>query len=204
MDTAWVLSDAAGTVYTKAQQETAIAAWQSWWADQGLGEGSRVAVLLTPSSQHVLALHALAGLGAIALPIHLRWSPVEIGRWLTATNATHLLWEPATADLATGCPDSLPRILLEAIPPQAIAAAPRAPTSQRTLYWLPTSGSSGPPKPIPLTLDNLRQSASAAATCLPPNPAIGPCWRCPVPCGRFGAGLALRLAVHPPGGAAPI
>ncbi|MGQ9864822.1 MAG: class I adenylate-forming enzyme family protein [Pseudanabaenaceae cyanobacterium] len=163
------LLGADGQTYPPAAQVAAIAAWHRFLAGHGIGEGTPVGLLLTPSPQHLWILRALAELGAIALPINLRWSPTEVQRWLDCTQATHLLWETATAEIAQALTGNVHSLRLAEPPPAGTMALKDIPFD-RQLYVLPTSGSTGTPKAIPLTLGHFWQSTEAAATRLPPQP----------------------------------
>ncbi len=157
-----------GQTYTPRVQAAAIAGWCEWLKERGITAGTPVGLWLAPSPQHLWILRALAELGAIALPLNLRWSPAEVQRWLNQTQATHLLWEPATADTAQALRGNFYSLQLTEPPPGTSALGELS--LDRLLCVLPTSGSTGTPKAVPLTLGHFWQSAEAAATGLPPQP----------------------------------
>ncbi|MFQ3680001.1 MAG: AMP-binding protein [Pseudanabaenaceae cyanobacterium] len=164
------LLGADGQTYSPDEQIPAIAAWSRFLAAQGIGEATPVALLLTSRPQHLWVLWALATLGAIALPINLRWSVPEIQFWLEQRQATHLLWETATAETARALTIHLRWVEIADVPPSSPHRAIAPIRRERRGCLLPTSGSTGRPKAIPLTLQHFWQSAAAAATCLPPQP----------------------------------
>lgn len=113
--------------------------------DRGVREGSRVALCLGDHALHVVALWALARIGAPVLPMDHRWSAAERAAARLAFPCAHSLVEPRCADGEAG------EILADGALHAAIAAAPaRPPPPPRepdpALVVALSSGTTGRPK----------------------------------------------------------
>jgi fatty-acyl-CoA synthase len=127
--------------------------------DAGIGPGERVAILLGNRSAYLEAVFAAARLGAIAVPVNLRWVVPEIARLLDDCTPRALLYEhelattvekscSAAADPPSfrlpvgGAPDRYEQALASASPHRDIA--PVSPDDPLLLAY--TSGTTGAPK----------------------------------------------------------
>ncbi|MGH7123594.1 MAG: AMP-binding protein, partial [Stellaceae bacterium] len=72
-------------------------------ASHGVRSGDRVGLCLRDSSEHVVALLALARMGAVAVPLNWRAARAEIERLAGALEIRLALTEPEAA-LQLGCP----------------------------------------------------------------------------------------------------
>jgi o-succinylbenzoate---CoA ligase len=143
--------------------------------EAGVGPGHAVATLLPPSPEFVALLHAVPRAGAVLLPYHPGWTEAELGRALAAVPAPRLLLVPDRE--VTRVRRLLPEVgtvRVEDIVPVGVGpAGPDAepvlrpavpdPDSDTPIVLLLTSGSTGTPRPVPLTHGNLLASATAAA-----------------------------------------
>ena len=68
----------------------------------GVGRGDVVGVGLGDCSEHLVALYALARLGAVTLPLEVRWTPSETARVLTRFGAVAALLENAAWEALQG------------------------------------------------------------------------------------------------------
>jgi o-succinylbenzoate---CoA ligase len=153
----------------------------------GARPGARVAMLLPPSTEHVVTWHALMRLGAVAAPLDPRAPAPETEERLSALR-----------------PDLVVRTWEE------VAAAPESPAAELDVARdetaiaciVHTSGTSGRPRPVQLTRANLGASALGSAARIGMSPADR--WLCcmplhhvgglmiPLRCAAFGASAAIE------------
>ncbi|MFD6285625.1 amino acid adenylation domain-containing protein [Streptomyces sp. NPDC060205] len=130
------------------------------------GAPARVALHLTPSAEHIVALLAAAQLNLTVVPLDPAYPPALLRRVLRDADPLCVLTAVgAQEDVAGIAPPELPRhpIELAAAVPSAPRPAPHA--GLRPLYTLFTSGSTGTPKGVDvpdLTLCNLLHWQSEA------------------------------------------
>ena len=141
-------------------------------AAQGVGEGDRVATTLPPGPEFAALLHALPRLGAALVPLNTRLPAAAQRRQRDLSGAMMVVDEPLVDGFESD-PDL--RTDLE-------------PAAVHTVLF--TSGTSGEPKPVELTVAN--QDASAAGS----EDALGygaeDRWLCPLPLFHIG-GLAILV-----------
>jgi o-succinylbenzoate---CoA ligase len=136
----------------------------------GLPSGGRVALLLPPGLDFVVALHACLLAGAAAMPVDLRLSEPERAAQL------------ASADAVIDAP-------APALPP----AAPSGPAAPALIVH--TSGTTGTPRPVTLTLGNVLANALGCAFALGQDPDER--WLCPLPLSHVGGLMVLlRSVIH--------
>lgn len=125
---------------------------------RGVARGDVVALRGDVSEGLVVALHGLWTGGAVAAPLNPRWSPVEESRALELLTPDLVLDpgpETGRAGKGGGLPDPEPG--RDPHPERPATAALHAPAAR-----LLTSGTSGTPRLVTLTVGNLRASARGA------------------------------------------
>ena len=141
-------------------------------AAQGVGEGDRVATTLAPGPDFAALLHALPRLGAALVPLNTRLPAAAQRRQRDLAGAMMVVDQPLTDGFET---DADLRTDLE-------------PSAVHTVLF--TSGTSGEPKPVELTVGN--QEASAAGSQAVFGYGAGDRWLCPLPLFHIG-GLAILV-----------
>src|ERR1700689_552264 len=143
---------------------TETARLQASLAAQGVGRGSRVAILDRNSAEYVLLHYALAGVGAVLVPINMWLRAAEVGYILNNSQPLLLIVSAEflpLAEAAMGLLPERPRLILRGPGTQAPARglawtefleAPADRSISRPLSWedphliLYTSGTTGRPK----------------------------------------------------------
>lgn len=132
-----------------------VSGWQRWLRDEGVGPGDRVATLSWNRPELVWLWFALARRGASLVPLNARLTTAELVPLVARTAARLVLVEPA---------------LQERLPGARALPAPRFPGDEgasldRTaeLAALFTSGTTGVPSLVPLTVENFLASHEANA-----------------------------------------
>ncbi|HLE84396.1 MAG TPA: AMP-binding protein [Thermoanaerobaculia bacterium] len=167
-------------------------------AAAGVAAGDRVAIRLPNTLEHAVAIHAVAWGGAVLVALHPRLAPGEAAALLAASGARLLIaaGDDPLAAAGSPCPVLPVERLGEGAGGPLAAPAPRPaprPAAQpdRALHSiLFTSGTTGRPRPVPLTCGNHRASAEASAANLGVRPDDD--WLCPLPLAHVG-GLAVVL-----------
>lgn len=141
-------------------------------AGAGVGAGDLVAMVLPPSPEAVVLLHAVPRAGGILVPLHTGWTDEELRRAMAGAGRPRLLLA------LTNRVPALRRVLrpLGVIPVAEITGHDLPPedggtvrpalpelTTDTPLALLLTSGTTGSPRPVPLTHGNLMASAHAVA-----------------------------------------
>jgi fatty-acyl-CoA synthase len=143
---------------------TETARLQASLAAQGVGRGSRVAILDRNSAEYVLLHYALAGMGAVLVPINMWLRAAEVGYILNNSQPLLLIVSAEflpLAEAAMGLLPERPRLILRGPGTQAperglawteFLEAPADRSISRPLSWedphliLYTSGTTGRPK----------------------------------------------------------
>jgi acyl-CoA synthetase (AMP-forming)/AMP-acid ligase II len=97
-----VAIDAPGTVLTYAAAWDRTAALMAWLRQRDVRCDDRVAVALRDGVDHLLLHYAVAGLGAVWVPLDHRWSAAERAAATSAFAARHLIDADPPADLEPG------------------------------------------------------------------------------------------------------
>ncbi|HEY8609741.1 MAG TPA: AMP-binding protein [Roseomonas sp.] len=105
-------------IITYAELDLLVRRWAAHLAAQGISRGDVVGIALKDSPEHLLALYAAARLGAVSLPIDVRWTPAECQAVAARFRARRVLVEPGAAL------DDLPCIAVDAGFHRAVLAAP--------------------------------------------------------------------------------
>jgi fatty-acyl-CoA synthase len=145
-----------------------------WLARRGIGGGQPIGVLAGNTPALVAMLYASWGLGAVPVPISVRSTPAEAAGMLAHARAVALLVEDghAAAGRAAAADAGVPAWTCAAMPPlrprverRGVVAAgrPRSPAATARAAIAYTSGSSGDPKGVVLTHENLLWATLACA-----------------------------------------
>ncbi len=137
----------------------------------GVGEGARVATTLPPSLLFCELVHALPRLGAALVPLNTRLPATEQQRQARAAGALFTVDRP------------LDGMEAEIAPRREVD-----PAAVHTVLF--TSGTSGAPKPVALTIANQEASARASAGAIGSERTDR--WLCPLPLFHVG-GLAILI-----------
>lgn len=184
-------------VLTYAELAAAAARAAETLEAAGVDPGTRVAVRLGNRLEHVVAVHAAAWTGAVLVEVHPKLAPAEVPELLNAAKADLLVAEasdPLTSPVVRPtlpCPVLGVEALEEALGVSADEGVRPPPAPQRAdaLHSiLFTSGTTGRPRPVPLTCGNHLASAAASAWNLGVRPDDD--WLCCLPLAHVG-GLAI-------------
>lgn len=184
--------DTAGAIWSYGKLEAAASAVGRAVADAGVPPGGRVALLLPRGLAAVAALHGVARAGAAVAPLHQGWTEGELSAHLGLVDPDLVLASEATLERARALVGQVPVRSLEpeelargASGPAADAstgAEVRGPAAGRsseapasgggpgTHTILATSGTSGRPRAVRLTLENHVACARGAASRLELSP----------------------------------
>jgi o-succinylbenzoate---CoA ligase len=138
-------------------------------ARRGVTKGRRVAILMAPSQDYVALVHALARVGAVAVPLNHRQSVPELASQLKDAAPSLVVHDSAfdarADELArytnaqAGAPrwDRVSYLVAEAGSSEIVAGDHLDGSASHAIIY--TSGSSGTPKGVELTLSNLMWNA---------------------------------------------
>ncbi|GJE77646.1 AMP-binding protein [Methylorubrum suomiense] len=124
----------------------------------GLGTGDRVAILLPKSIRECVAIFAVAAAGGVFVPIHPSLRPRQVRHIVADSGARALLTDPGHAEGLDGALDDLPTVRIltgEAAEADEAPLIPGEPAPRELAAILYTSGSTGLPKGVMLSHDNL-------------------------------------------------
>jgi O-succinylbenzoic acid--CoA ligase len=179
----WLVTDSES--WTFERFEDRVSRLAGGLRSRGVAPGSIVALWATNEAGSAAAMFAVWRLGAAALLLNTRLTGAEAGRQL----------EEAGARLALG--SAVPDLGVESVSPVDVAGAPIPPRDDddpgRLALVVFTSGSSGRPKGVRLTMENLEASARASALHLGHMPEDR--WLCNLPIFHVGgASILIRSA----------
>ena len=163
--------DAPDGALTYAELDEAAGRCARRLAALGAGEGDRVATTLAPSQAFCELVHALPRLGAALVPLNTRLPPTEQQLQARAARTLFTVDRPLDGMEA----EIEPR---RALDPAAVHSV------------LFTSGTSGAPKPVALTIANHEVSAAASAAAIGSERSDR--WLCPLPLFHVG-GLSILV-----------
>ena len=161
-------------------------------AARGIGAGDRVAIFARNAPDYIAALHAIWWLGAVSVPVNHKLHPRE-AEWILDHSGAALVYTD-TGDLFPGRAE-LP---LGAPVPGGAPVTPPAPRDGSDLAWLfYTSGTTGRPKGVMLSHDNLVQASLSYATDVDrPQPGDHMLYAAPM---SHGAGLYMFAQIRAAG-----
>ncbi|MGY2872903.1 fatty-acyl-CoA synthase [Marmoricola sp. URHA0025 HA25] len=124
--------------------------------DRGVAAGDRVGCLLGSSIDHVVAVHATARIGAVFVPVNIRYAARELAFAVEHVEMALLVvgeeFEKLVADSGTSVPLSRPAEWpAEPDPDPAVETSPAGPRWDDLGFLCFTSGSTGAPRAVQLT-----------------------------------------------------
>ncbi|EMA45914.1 o-succinylbenzoate-CoA ligase [Halococcus morrhuae DSM 1307] len=134
--------------------------------------GKHLGCLLETRPATVVLVHAAARLGCVLVPLNTRLTPAELDSHVERAELTTLVCGADTADTAVGLSADVPIASVDDTEHAAITAldsvspaefAPASREADEPAVMLATSGTTGEPKLVVLTTENLRASAVASA-----------------------------------------
>ena len=178
----------AGEAFTFAELDAAASQWAGRLAGMGVKRGDVVAVLLNNCPGYIYLTFAVARLGAALLTLNTRLTAGEIQYQLREANAALVVGEAGLLeplDLSLNCLTlvNAAKLLLADVPHQDYD-----PDARFCLMF--TSGTTGQPKGVQLSLGNFYSSATASAFRLGVSPEDN--WLCTLPLYHVG-GLSIVL-----------
>jgi len=161
-----------GRELTNADQQRSACRVANALRRRGVEPGDRVVVMLPNCPEVLQSYAAIARLGAVAVPVVFLLGPAEVGHILAHSEARLLITSPDLAWKAEGWPGTVvlvggeaPGALgwedIVAREPDAFAPVERGPRDLAVILY--TAGTTGQPKGVALSHDNLVSNARAAA-----------------------------------------
>ncbi|MBL8917354.1 MAG: AMP-binding protein [Myxococcaceae bacterium] len=144
-----------GARWTWGQLDAAVGGWQRWLEAHGVRQADRVATLAWSRPELLLLWFALGRLGAALVPLNARLTAAELGPLVERAGVRLVLADEALIDRLPGArPFPAPA-------PQAVADG--EPEGSQVFAALFTSGTTGTPTLVPLTVGNFVAAHAANA-----------------------------------------
>jgi O-succinylbenzoic acid--CoA ligase len=158
-----------------------------------VARGDRVAIQLPPGLDFVVALHACLLAGAAAMPVDLRLSEREQAAQVREAGA--VIDAPLRPRPPAPAGDLAAASLRPRSPAPAgdLAGATRVPDAADVALVVHTSGTTGSPRPVSLTYENVLANALGCAVALGHDRAER--WLCPLPLSHVGGLMVLMRSV---------
>ncbi|WP_458206138.1 o-succinylbenzoate--CoA ligase [Haladaptatus sp. NG-SE-30] len=178
-----IVEAADGTEWTYADLDSAVEETATKLAQLGLRTGDHLGILMETRMAAVRLVHATMRLGCVLVPLNVRLATPELGRQVAATDLSALVCERATESVARDAVDDVPFISVDSSDWATLGAGGEADGTDgesdsasrgsniTSPEWsrddpqvmLFTSGTTGNPKAVVLTMRNLLASATASA-----------------------------------------
>lgn len=166
-----------GRTWTYRETAAEVDALAAWLAALGVRRGDRVAVQLHKCAEEVVAMFAIARLGAVCVNVNYQWTVEQLDYVLRDCGVRTLIADARAARqlAAAAWPEALRDVIVKggapthpqmhewARMPRAIEPPPRAGIDRDLAAILYTSGSTGRPKGVMLSHLNLLQGARSVA-----------------------------------------
>jgi O-succinylbenzoic acid--CoA ligase len=162
-------------------------------ATWGIKTGDVVGVYAPNTSAYVRLIHALIGIGAVLVPLNIRLTPDELDYQIQRVSMSFLLMDDNLSAPASPSTATLTWSQFEALSPAPIITPPTIALDKIGVMMF-TSGTSGKPKAVCLTVSNLVYSARASQARL--QTATDDRWLCVLPLYHVGGlSIVLRCAL---------
>ncbi|MFC4450017.1 o-succinylbenzoate--CoA ligase [Halorussus aquaticus] len=159
-----------GTAWTYAELDAAVEETAGWLASFGAWTGDHIGVLMETRVAFVRLVHAAMRLGVVLVPLNARLARPELARQAETADLNLLVCERETEADATAVAD-VPVVSVDAPEDESVVGlrghdadfAPASWSRADPMAMLFTSGTTGDPKAVELTMGNFRASATASA-----------------------------------------
>jgi O-succinylbenzoic acid--CoA ligase len=161
-----------GRTWTYADLDAEVEALAGRLAALGLTAGDHLGVLLETRISYVRLVHAAARLGCVCVPLNARQTPTEIATQVDHADLAVLVCGGDTEPRAVEATEAVPVATVDDPQWEGVAAlTEQSPVDFDRADWAPddtqfllfTSGTTGEPKAVELTVENLRTSAVTSA-----------------------------------------
>ena len=162
---------------TYGELEAEVATLAGYLMSDGVQPGDRVIVHLRKSISEVVAMFAVARVGAVVVNVNIQWTLEQLGYVADDCRATLMIVERRTADALAkaGLPSTVTKVLVDGAAPESnafvdwrkvhtalpVEAVPRVDSELAMILY--TSGSTGKPKGVMLSHRNLLAGARSVA-----------------------------------------
>ncbi|WP_405579621.1 non-ribosomal peptide synthetase [Streptomyces sp. NBC_01092] len=146
-------------------------AWAAVLRTHGVGQGDRVALLLEPSVETLVALIGTLKAGAAYVPLDPHHPPARLAFLFADCGASVVLTTRSLAGLLSEAPDGVRALYVDGEPPAGtLPFTPERPAAGDLLYTVYTSGSTGLPKGIDVEHRNVLSLVEAMREHVTPDP----------------------------------
>ncbi|GAA0244088.1 o-succinylbenzoate--CoA ligase [Haladaptatus pallidirubidus] len=158
-----------GEKWTYADLDSAVEETAGRLAGLGLRAGDHLGVLMETRMASVRLVHAAMRLGCVLVPLNVRLAKPELRRQASHTDLSALVCEAETESMAREIPGDVPVASVDPSPKttliecERVEFVPKQWSHDDPQVMLFTSGTTGNPKAVVLTMGNLFASATASA-----------------------------------------
>jgi o-succinylbenzoate---CoA ligase len=163
-----IIEAADGTEWTFSELDSAVEETAGKLAALGLREGDHLGMLMETRTDGVVLVHAAMRLGCVLVPLNVRLAVPELRRQVDVTDLSALVCEAKTESVAHEIAGDVPVVSVDSSETTLADRDPKAFTPadwsrEDPQVFLFTSGTTGNPKAVVLTMGNLYASATASA-----------------------------------------
>jgi O-succinylbenzoic acid--CoA ligase len=157
-----------GTEWTYSELDSAVEETAGKLAGLGLRQGDHLGMLMETRMDGIVLVHAAMRLGCVLVPLNVRLAAPELQRQVDVTDLSTLVCEAERESVAHDVAGDVPVVSVDS---SETTLADRDPAAFTPADWsredpevfLFTSGTTGNPKAVTLTMGNLYASATASA-----------------------------------------